>query len=304
LYVGKTSDGATWEVEKQTMERSASGEINFWLRKRPGPKNPVRLPTITGYSFRCSSREYREASSLSGRYSIIPPGTMMENVLQTVCPGEKISLGPDRWLFVGKTSRGTTWDVDKQTMERSASGEINFWLRKRPDPKNRMELFSVSNYTFRCSSREYRRTSSGSDNFSRVPPGTLVETAAEKVCDAAQQLKLAKRESRAEPSRRRPSRVSVAARSLLETSDSDEREIPSDRRDQNSASYDDATRESHRDHFTVGSTKDEVLSVQGTPTSFNDYVFRYGLSKVHFRNGRVVSWEDYGDLKVRAYKVE
>ena len=58
----------------------------------------------------------------------------------------------------------------------------------------------------------------------------------------------------------------------------------------------------NRGYFTVGSTKDEVLAVQGTPDSFTDYMFKYGLSKVHFRNGRVIGWDnisDYNPLKVR-----
>lgn len=46
-----------------------------------------------------------------------------------------------------------------------------------------------------------------------------------------------------------------------------------------------------RDYFTVGSTKDEVLAIQGTPTTFTDRVWEYGLSRVYFRNGRVTRWE-------------
>ena len=45
-------------------------------------------------------------------------------------------------------------------------------------------------------------------------------------------------------------------------------------------------------HFTIGSTRDEVLAVQGTPTGFSYNTFEYGTSKVHFRGGRVASWED------------
>lgn len=45
-----------------------------------------------------------------------------------------------------------------------------------------------------------------------------------------------------------------------------------------------------RGYFTVGSTKDEVLGVQGTPTSFSGAQWTYGLSHVSFQNGRVVSW--------------
>ncbi len=43
-------------------------------------------------------------------------------------------------------------------------------------------------------------------------------------------------------------------------------------------------------YFTVGSTKDDVVRVQGTPDKVTAGVFRYGLSEVYFRNGRVDSW--------------
>jgi len=55
-------------------------------------------------------------------------------------------------------------------------------------------------------------------------------------------------------------------------------------------------------YFTAGSTKDEVLVVQGTPTTFTDDKFEYGGSEVYFRNDRVVNWKnDIGSvpLKVR-----
>ena len=42
--------------------------------------------------------------------------------------------------------------------------------------------------------------------------------------------------------------------------------------------------------FTIGSTQDEVLAIQGTPTAFNENVWRYGESSVQFRDGRVVDW--------------
>ena len=53
--------------------------------------------------------------------------------------------------------------------------------------------------------------------------------------------------------------------------------------------------------FTVGSTKDEVLAVQGTPDKFTDTSFSYGSSDIHFSNGRVLSWTQYSmsPLKVR-----
>ena len=43
-------------------------------------------------------------------------------------------------------------------------------------------------------------------------------------------------------------------------------------------------------YFTIGSTKDDVLRVQGTPDKVTGNVFAYGLSEVYFRNGRVDSW--------------
>ena len=55
-------------------------------------------------------------------------------------------------------------------------------------------------------------------------------------------------------------------------------------------------------YFTVGSTKDEVLAVQGTPDSFTDTRWEYGsLSWVRFENGLVTDWNntDYDKLKAR-----
>jgi len=43
-------------------------------------------------------------------------------------------------------------------------------------------------------------------------------------------------------------------------------------------------------YFTVGSTKNDVIRVQGTPGRITGTVFEYGLSKVYFENGRVESW--------------
>jgi hypothetical protein len=51
--------------------------------------------------------------------------------------------------------------------------------------------------------------------------------------------------------------------------------------------------------FTNGSTKDEVLVVQGTPTSFTQDRFEYGSSVVYFREGRVVVWRS-GSVRLRA----
>jgi hypothetical protein len=47
--------------------------------------------------------------------------------------------------------------------------------------------------------------------------------------------------------------------------------------------------------YTIGSSKDVVLTVQGTPTAFTDDKFEYGRSEVYFRNNRVVSWKEDPD---------
>jgi hypothetical protein len=47
-----------------------------------------------------------------------------------------------------------------------------------------------------------------------------------------------------------------------------------------------------RDYFTVGSTKDEVLRIQGQPTTVSELMWFYGISHVDFDiNGRVVGWD-------------
>ena len=48
----------------------------------------------------------------------------------------------------------------------------------------------------------------------------------------------------------------------------------------------------NRGFFTSGSSKDEVIAVQGTPSSFSESKFEYGFSRVYFRNGRVISWDN------------
>ncbi len=53
-------------------------------------------------------------------------------------------------------------------------------------------------------------------------------------------------------------------------------------------------------HFTVGSTQDEVLLVQGTPTRIELDKWFYGFSEVRFKDGRVKEYDNYfGTLKVR-----
>lgn len=55
------------------------------------------------------------------------------------------------------------------------------------------------------------------------------------------------------------------------------------------------------DSFTVGSSRDLVLVVQGTPTAFSEDKFEYGGSVVNFQNWRVVSWKsDPGSIPLRA----
>lgn len=44
-------------------------------------------------------------------------------------------------------------------------------------------------------------------------------------------------------------------------------------------------------YFTVGSTKDEVLAVQGTPTRVTERLWEYGASRVFFTDNRVTRWE-------------
>jgi hypothetical protein len=44
--------------------------------------------------------------------------------------------------------------------------------------------------------------------------------------------------------------------------------------------------------FTIGSTPDEVLTVQGTPTSIQGNIWSYNFSYVFFREGRVVNVTD------------
>ncbi|MHC1743731.1 MAG: J domain-containing protein [Syntrophobacteraceae bacterium] len=55
-----------------------------------------------------------------------------------------------------------------------------------------------------------------------------------------------------------------------------------------------------RQWFTLGSTPDEVLSIQGTPTRVEGTKWFYGFSEVSFKNGRVDGFDNYfGALKVK-----
>lgn len=52
--------------------------------------------------------------------------------------------------------------------------------------------------------------------------------------------------------------------------------------------------------FSLGSTKDEVLAVQGTPTRIINQTWYYGFSEVRFREARVVAFDNFfGNLKIR-----
>lgn len=58
--------------------------------------------------------------------------------------------------------------------------------------------------------------------------------------------------------------------------------------------------------FTVGSTKDEVLTIQGTPTRVTERLWEYGGSRVIFTDNRVIRWEVWpgSPLKARFSPVE
>jgi hypothetical protein len=51
--------------------------------------------------------------------------------------------------------------------------------------------------------------------------------------------------------------------------------------------------------FGVGSSKSDVIAIQGTPTLFSDNDFGYGNSHVFFQNNRVSSWKDSGSVPLR-----
>ena len=59
-------------------------------------------------------------------------------------------------------------------------------------------------------------------------------------------------------------------------------------------------------YFTVGSTKDEVLAVQGTPTRVTERLWEYGVSRVFFIDNRVTRWEEWpgSPLQARLLPIE
>src|SRR5215813_4610000 len=54
-------------------------------------------------------------------------------------------------------------------------------------------------------------------------------------------------------------------------------------------------------YFTVGSTKDEVLAVQGTPTRVTERLWEYGGSRVFFTDHRVTRWEVWSGTPLHAH---
>ena len=59
--------------------------------------------------------------------------------------------------------------------------------------------------------------------------------------------------------------------------------------------------DTNQKYFTVDSTRDDVLVIQGTPTAFSKEKFTYGASEVYFQNNRVVSWKnDPASIPLRA----
>jgi len=46
--------------------------------------------------------------------------------------------------------------------------------------------------------------------------------------------------------------------------------------------------------FGVGSSKSDVIALQGTPSYFSENEFGYGNSRVFFQNNRVTSWKENG----------
>lgn len=61
-----------------------------------------------------------------------------------------------------------------------------------------------------------------------------------------------------------------------------------------------------RRYFTVGSSKDDVLRIQGTPDEITDSKWRYGTSYVFFAKGRVTRWDTspLSPLKVKMFPAD
>jgi hypothetical protein len=56
-----------------------------------------------------------------------------------------------------------------------------------------------------------------------------------------------------------------------------------------------------QEYFTLDSSKDDVLVIQGTPTAFSKDKFMYGSSEIDFQNDRVTHWKnDPASISLRA----
>ena len=54
------------------------------------------------------------------------------------------------------------------------------------------------------------------------------------------------------------------------------------------------------DHITIGSSEQEVLALQGTPTRVEGNKWFYGFAEIVFKNGRIAEYDNYfGTLKMR-----
>ena len=54
------------------------------------------------------------------------------------------------------------------------------------------------------------------------------------------------------------------------------------------------------DHITIGSSEQQVLAVQGTPTRVEGNKWFYGFAEIVFKNGRIAEYDNYfGALKMR-----
>jgi hypothetical protein len=53
-------------------------------------------------------------------------------------------------------------------------------------------------------------------------------------------------------------------------------------------------------YFTIGSTKDEVLTIQGTPSHFTERMWEYGQSRIYFDGDRVTRWDEWRGSPLKA----
>jgi hypothetical protein len=60
--------------------------------------------------------------------------------------------------------------------------------------------------------------------------------------------------------------------------------------------------EGGKEFFTLGSSKDDVLASQGTPTQISGNRWNYGFSYIDFENGRVIKWYSSDENPLQAEK--